>query len=98
MDIENFKKVSKVTYVHVHGDIHGFPVVKTYARQEFHYKENRLMYNGFITVPFSYEEFKSFNKLQQKAICEAEFVKAGICVKVDRCDADMFYSSKDECS
>ena len=58
------------------------------------------MYNGFITVPFSYDEFKSFNKLQQKAICEAEFVKAGICVMVDidRCDADMFYSSKDECS
>ena len=96
MDIENFKKVSKVTYVHVHGDIHGFPVVKTYAKQEFHYKENRLMYNGFITVPFSYDEFKSFNKLQQKAICEAEFVKAGICVMVDNCDVERFYSLEND--
>ena len=98
MDIENFKKELNVTYVHVWGDIRGVPVMETYAKEVFHYTRNCFKYNGYITVPFCYKDFKSFTDLQQKAICEAEFVKAGICVKVDRCDADMFYSSKDECS
>ena len=97
MDIEKFKKESKVTYVHVRGDIHGFPVVRTYAQKDFHYKDNRLIYNGFIAVPFCQDEFNSFNKSQQKAICEAEFAKAGICVMVDSCDAELFYSSEKEC-
>lgn len=96
MDIEKFKKESKVTYVHVRGDIHGFPVVRTYAQKDFHYKGNSLIYNGFITVPFSYDQFKSFNKSQQIAICEAELAKTGICVMVDNCDVERFYSLEND--
>ena len=96
MDIKAFQLVSKITYVHVHGDIRGFPVVKTYAQHEVHYKGNSLIYNGFITVPFSYDQFKSFNKSQQIAICEAELAKAGICVMVDNCDVERFYSLEND--
>ena len=86
MDIEKFKKESKVTYVEVSGIIKGVPSEKN----------DVIRYKGYITVPFCYNDFKSFTDLQQKAICEAELVKSGICMQINSYYLDSFYCSEDD--
>ena len=91
MDIEKFKNESKVTYVRVSGDIHGVTVMKAYAQRDFKYDDHRLNYSGYVAVPFSYEDFKSFGEKQQKAICEAELLRSGLCIQVKECNPEVFY-------
>ena len=95
MDIEKFKKESKETYVYVSGERHGVFVINSYAQHDVKRSDNLLRYNGFIVVPFSYNDFISFNKKQQNAICEAEFIKSGLCIQVKDCNPDVFYKLND---
>lgn len=91
MDIEKFKKESKVTYVHVSGERHGVFVITSYAMRDVKRSENLLRYNGYIVVPFNYYDFVSFSEEQQRAICEAELIKSGLCIQVNRCNPEVFY-------
>jgi hypothetical protein len=93
MDIEKFKKESKVTYVHVKGECRGVFHPGSYHGYSFEYKTNKLSYSGYIEVPFSYDEFISFNKCQQIAICEASLTKAGLAIMVRDCDENQFYNN-----
>lgn len=86
MDIEKFKNESKVTYVLVSGDIHGITV-----KRDSRYDTHRLNYSGYVAVPFSYEDFKSFGEKQQRAICEAELLRSGLCIQVKGCNPEVFY-------
>ena len=92
MNIEQLKNESKSTYVYVHVHIHGIHKLRSYATHGFSYDLSRLNYCGTISVPFCYEDFISLNVYQQKAVCEAEFLKSGICLQVRECNPDIFYS------
>jgi hypothetical protein len=95
MDIEKFKKESKVTYVFIHAEPHGVFVVKAYNMHEVKRSDNLFNYNGYIVVPFAYNDFISFSEKQQIAICEAELIKSGLCFKVKNCDPKYFYKTDD---
>lgn len=86
MDIEKFKKESKVTYVYVT----GVPMGLYYNKE----KEKCLKFEGFIQVPFSFEEFAVFDEDQQTAICEANLNKAGIPTHITICDPLRFYKEQ----
>jgi len=92
MNIEKFKKESKVTYVHIVGRPTGVIVPRN--KQDFSHDD--FLYNGFIEVPFSYDNFMSLSDEQQRAICEATLCKLGHPVKVSGCNVELFYSSVKE--
>ncbi len=92
MDIEKFKKESTVTYVHVKGDYHGIAIMKAYAQRDFKYDDHRLIFEGFIIVPFGYADFCSCSKKQQLAICQAELIKSGVNIHLTEIDANSFYA------
>ncbi len=85
MDIEKFKKESKVTYVYVIGKVIGFPIMKSISDND------KYFYRGYIEIPYSYADFSSFSKEQQKAVCESVFCKSGFLISVSSCNKDMFY-------
>jgi len=87
MEKEDFTKQSKVTYVKVVGDLHGY-VVPT--------PNESVRYSGYIEVPYSYEDFSGFSLYQRKAICQAELSKSGLCVKIKTCDMDAFFMEQSE--
>ncbi len=91
MNIEDFKKESKVTYVSFKGECRGVFHPSGYHGYSFEYKTDKISYSGYVEVPFCYEEFSSFNKLQQRAICEASLTKAGLAIKVSDCNANAFF-------
>ncbi len=92
MNIEKIKKESKVTYVHVAGRPTGVIVPRN--RQDFSHDD--FLYNGFIEVPFTYDDFMSLSDEQQRAICETTLCKLGHPVKVTACNPELFYSSLKE--
>lgn len=96
MNIEDFKKESKVTYVRVKGECRGVFHPGSYHGYSFEYKTDKLSYSGYVEVPFSYEEFMSFNKMQQRAICEASLTKAGLAIIVRDCNADAFFENQSQ--
>ena len=96
MNIEDFKKESKVTYVRVKGECRGVFHPSSYNGHSFEYKTNKLVFSGYVEVPFSYADFVSFNKYQQKAICEASLTKAGLAIQVSNCDAETFFMNNDQ--
>ena len=53
MDLEKFKKESKVTYVHVKGKPTGVIVPRN--KQDFSHDD--FLYEGFIEVPFTYADY-----------------------------------------
>lgn len=82
MNIEDFVKKTKVTYVKVTGNLHGY-VVPT--------PNESVSYSGYIEVPYYYDDFSRFNEKQRIAICQAELSKSGWCVKIKTCDFDAFF-------
>lgn len=67
-----FKQESPISYVYV-----DCQVVVTVPKDGI--KTNSNKFQGYIEVPYSYIEFTKFSEKQQKAICEAELCKNGIC-------------------
>ncbi len=96
MDIEKFKKESKETYVYVTGDFRGLVVYRKNNTLPFETNTIFRKYSGYILVPFCFADFTSFNERQQKAICEAEIVRSGLCIEVESCDPNVFYYTEDE--
>ena len=88
MDIEKFKKESEVTYVYVKGDLRGVAIPKPLEE----YDHDSRKFETYMEVPFTFDEFMSFSKDQQIAICEAELIKIGKCVKLTICNPDRFYN------
>ena len=88
MDIEKFKKESKVTYVYVKGDLRGVAIPKPLDE----YDHDSRKFETYMEVPFTFDEFTSFSKDQQIAICEAELIKLGKCVKLTICNPERFYN------
>ena len=89
MNIEKFKKESKVTYVQVTGKPIGVIVPRN--RQDFSHDD--FLYRGFIEVPFPHDDFVELSDEQQRAICEATLCKLGHPIKVSECNPELFYSS-----
>lgn len=85
-------KKSKTTYVHVIGRPMGVIVPK----HEKDYDHDSFLYNGYIEVPYSYEDFISFNAEQQKAVCSAELFKLGFPTRVSNCNPKLFYQKNEE--
>jgi len=79
MSINDFKQVSKVTYVYVFGFINNL------SDRDF---------RGYIEVPYSYDDFVSFNEEQRKAICQAVIVRQAGCLVQGfvQCDPDKFFT------
>ncbi len=84
MDIDKFKKESKVTYVYVQGSVRGTVVPNDC-------KHDELLLQTCMEVPYKYEDFVSFNKELQNAICMAELLKLGRCAKITYCDTERFF-------
>ena len=93
MNIEYFKKNSKVTYVWVTGDPRGIVVPVSENEHNSNYKTSWLKYSGYIEVPYSYKEFVDFNESQREAICQAVLSKSGWCLHNIKCDPDKFFES-----
>ena len=80
MNIEKFKKESSVTFVQCSGKL----------------LPSKERFNSYISVPYRYDEIVEFDTQQIKAICESEFVKAGVVVKLDFCNIDTFFNASKE--
>ena len=85
MTAEQFKNNSKVTYVRVEGKPSGYVVSKP---------KELCFYKGYIEVPYSHEDFISFNEKQRKAICEAELCKSGLFLEITKCNPNSFFEEK----
>jgi len=85
MTAEQLKNNSKVTYVRVVGHPSGYVVSKP---------NERCFYKGYIEVPYSHDDFISFNEKQRIAICEAELCKSGLCLNLTKCDPNSFFEEK----
>ena len=96
MNAEQFKKISKVTYVFVKGDPRGLVVPTSENGHNSNYKTSWLTYSGYIEVPYRYDEFVAFNENQRKAICQAELSKAGWCLIIKECNPDSFFEEQSE--
>ena len=73
-----FKKTSKVTYVYVFGFINN---------------RSDRDFRGYIEVPYSYNDFISFNEEQRIAICQAVILRQTgyLVLGVMQCDPDKFF-------
>ena len=78
MEVKEFKQTSKVTYVYVFG---------------FIYNRCDLDFSCYIEVPYSYNDFISFNEEQRIAICQAVILKQTGCLVLGfrQCDPDKFF-------
>ena len=97
MNADQFKMNSKVTYVWVEGEPHGIVVpLDSSIKKEKLYRQSFLNYSGYIVVPYSYDEFVSFNEAQRKAICQAELSKSGWCIQINACNPNSFFEDSSE--
>ena len=73
-----FKRNSKVTYVYIFGFINN---------------RSDRDFRGYIEVPYSYNDFISFNEEQRIAICQAVILKQTGCLVLGfrQCDPDKFF-------
>lgn len=78
MDIEVFKKTSKITYVYVFGFINN---------------NSQRDFIGYIEVPYGYEDFMAFSEKQRIAICQAVILRqTGYLVQgFMECNPDKFF-------
>ena len=78
MEVKEFKQTSKVTYVYVFGFINN---------------QSDRDFRGYIEVPYSYNDFISFNEEQRIAICQAVILRQTGCLVlgVMQCDPDKFF-------
>jgi len=78
MEEKEFKQISKVTYVYVFGFINN---------------QSDRDFRGYIEVPFSYNDFISFNEEQRVAICQAVILRQTGCLVLGfrQCDPDKFF-------
>ena len=65
MEVKEFKQTSKVTYVYIFG------FIKNQSNRDF---------RGYIEVPYSYNDFISFNEEQRVAICEPVILRQTGCL------------------
>ena len=81
MTTEEFKKTSKVTYVCVFGFVNN---------------NSNYDFIGYVEVPYTYDDFVSFNEKQRVAICQAIIMKqTGKLVQGFRkCDPDEFFMTE----
>ena len=73
-----FKRNSKVTYVYIFGFINN---------------RSDRDFRGYIEVPYSYNDFISFNEEQRIAICQAVILRQTGCLVLGfiQCDPDKFF-------
>ena len=73
-----FKRNSKVTYVYIFGFINN---------------RSDRDFRGYIEVPYSYNDFISFNEEQRIAICQAVILRQTgyLVLGVMQCDPDKFF-------
>ena len=73
-----FKRNSKVTYVYIFGFINN---------------RSDRDFRGYIEVPYSYNDFISFNEEQRIAICQAVILRQTGCLVQGfmQCDPDKFF-------
>lgn len=78
MDIEVFKKTSKITYVYVFGFINNN------SSREF---------IGYVEVPYGYNDFVAFSQEQRIAICQAVILRqtGNLVQGFMKCDPDKFF-------
>ena len=78
MEVKEFKQTSKVTYVYVFGFINN---------------QSDHDFRGYIEVPYSYNDFISFNEEQRIAICQAVILRQTGCLVLGfrQCDPDKFF-------
>ena len=89
MFMEELLKIRKTTYVYVKGK----PMYKVIpSAKSMDVMKTHLPYEGYIEVPYEYNEMKSLNTEQRKAICQAQLSKSGFCVDIEECDIEKFYN------
>lgn len=88
MNKEKFLKNLQTTYVYVKGK----PMYKVIpSAKSMDIMKTHLPYEGYIEVPYEYDQMKTLNFEQIKAICQAELSKSGFCVEIEECDIDKFF-------
>lgn len=80
MEIDEFKKTSKVTYVRVFGFINN---------------NSQRDFIGYVEVPYTYDDFVAFSEEQRIAICQAILLKQTGCLVKGfmECDPDKFFNA-----
>ena len=80
MEIDEFKKTSKVTYVSVFGFINN---------------NSQRDFIGYVEVPYTYDDFVAFSEKQRIAICQAVILRqTGHLIQgFMKCDPDEFFKA-----
>ena len=83
MEMNEFKKTSKVTYVSVFGFINN---------------NSQRDFIGYVEVPFTYDDFVAFNEKQRIAICQAVILRqTGHLIQgFMKCDPDEFFKNESQ--